>query len=83
MTRIKVLCSSCRTLLVRYDKRGSGALVKLHASRILEDRTSPEDPLRCPSCLSAFARDLTIGHKQFRKLLGGKVFVKGGGISAR
>lgn len=81
--RIKVLCGGCRTLLLRYDKRGSGALVKLNPDRILEDRTQQGDAMRCPSCAAPFARPLEVGGRTLRKLLGGKVIVKGGGISAR
>ena len=83
MTRIKVLCSSCRTLLLRYDKRGSGALVKINPARILADHTDPSDPLRCPGCAATLFRDVVVNNRPFRKILGGKVYVKGGGISAR
>lgn len=72
MTRIKVLCSSCRTLLFRYDKLGKGALVKLNPARIVDDYTEPNQPLRCPGCLGVFARELVIGPRRFRKLLGGR-----------
>lgn len=34
--------------------------------------------LRCPECRSVFARVAVIGGQVYRKLIGGKVFVKGG-----
>jgi hypothetical protein len=77
MVRIKVLCAGCRTVLVHYDKRGRGALVKLNPERVLSN------PHQCPACHTTFARELFIQGQRFRKLLGGKVTVKGGGITAR
>ena len=83
--RIKVFCASCKSLLMRYDKRGSGALVKLDPRRILTDYTAASAPLECPepSCAAPFARNLISKGRPFRKLLGGKVRVVGGGISSR
>jgi hypothetical protein len=83
--RIKVLCSSCNTLLLRYDKRGNGALVKLDPRRVISDYCTTEAPQYCPAdnCSSQFAREVDIKGRPFRKLLGGKVRVVGGGISAR
>lgn len=81
--RVKVLCSGCRTLLLKYDKRGTGALVKLNPGRVLRDLTSQSDDCVCPGCRLTFAREMMLKTVRFRKLLGGKVFVKGGGISAR
>ena len=70
---------------MRYDKRGSGALVKLDPRRIMADYTAASAPLECPepSCSITFSRDLTLKGLAFRQLLGGKVRVVGGGISAR
>ena len=83
MARIKVLCKGCNTLLLRYDKRGRGALVKINPKRVIEDFTIATEPFKCPQCLNIFARPLAIAGISFRKLLGGKVSVAGGGITAR
>ena len=72
MPRVKVFCVACRGHLLTYRKQGRGALVKLHPSRIADD------PLSCPHCATPFARAATIGGQAFRRLIGGKVFVKGG-----
>ena len=95
--RVKLFCVSCRTQLLRYNKSGTGALVKLHPSRVTADRSIPpcgngsDKPLAsdhgihrdmlgisCPTCQTVFARVVTIGGQVYRKLIGGKVFVKGG-----
>ena len=78
MPRVKVFCVACRGHLLTYRKQGRGALVKLHPSRIAADHTAAEDPLSCPRCATPFARAATIGGQAFRRLIGGKVFVKGG-----
>jgi hypothetical protein len=94
MPRVKLFCALCRAPLLRYNKKGSGALVKLHPSRVTADRTvrpaarnadaaagaEPQQSpgLSCPECRSTFARITVIGGQVYRKLIGGKVFVKGG-----
>jgi hypothetical protein len=80
MPALKVFCSGCSSLLLKYTKAGRGALVKLHPRRVSRDRTA--DGLHCPFCDAEFARRTIIGGQRFRKLLGGKVFVKGG-VSVR
>ena len=81
--RVKVLCMSCRQLLLKYDKRGTGALVKIKPSRIISDATDHTNDCACPRCGQVFAREMMLGCVRFRKLLGGKVYVQGGGIAAR
>ena len=83
MTVVKVFCTACRFLLLKYNKAGRGALVKLNPQRVIDDRTCSKAPLKCPACAKDFARETKIQGRPFRKLLGGSVFVKGGGITAR
>jgi hypothetical protein len=80
MPVVKVCCSGCRNLLLKHNKAGCGALVKLSSRRVTADHTA--GALACPSCDSQFAREAIISGQHFRKLLGGKVLVKGG-VSAR
>ena len=58
---ISIHCMGCRTLLYKYRKGGTGALVKCFVDRIAEDRTRGD--LRCPSCGQEFARNRTISGK--------------------
>jgi hypothetical protein len=75
MRAIKILCKSCRTLLYRYNKRGTGALVKCYEERILADFTNRD--LRCPSCGQVFARRRMIRGKPAHKIIQGKIFTRG------
>ena len=72
---IDIHCARCRTLLYRYRKGGSGALVKCFLERIVEDRTDG-DPL-CPTCGQVFARPGTIAGRPVHRIIGGKVFTRG------
>ena len=65
----------CRTLLYRYRKGGTGALVKCFVERIAEDRTAGD--LRCPACGQQFARERMISGKPAHKIIQGKVFTRG------
>jgi RNase P subunit RPR2 len=80
---VDVFCSSCRFALIRYNKSGRGALVKLNPARVrVDSATAAGAPLTCPQCGGAFAREVVIRGVLFRKLIGGKVVVKGG-VGAR
>ena len=72
---ISIHCRSCRTLLYRYRKGGSGALVKCFVERIVEDRTAGD--LRCPGCGASFARADAIAGRPVHRIIGGKVFTRG------
>lgn len=72
---ISIHCASCRTLLYKYRKGGSGALVKCFVDRIAEDRTAGD--LRCPNCSAEFARPWATSGKPAHKIIGGKVFTRG------
>ena len=65
----------CRTLLYRYRKGGTGALVKCFVERIAEDRTAGD--LHCPHCRQEFARERMISGKPAHKIIQGKVFTRG------
>ena len=72
---INIHCMKCRTLLYRYHKGGTGALVKCLVERIAEDRTRGD--LRCPECGQEFARARMIGGKPAHKIIQGKIFTRG------
>jgi LSD1 subclass zinc finger protein len=72
---IAIHCASCRTLLYRYSKGGTGGLVKCFVERIVEDRTAGD--LKCPRCGQEFARFRMISGRPAHKIVGGKVFTKG------
>lgn len=96
MPKVKVFCASCRTQLLRYNKGGTGALVKLHPFRVTADSTITElrsggngseadsaaAGLSCPECRSVYARVVIISGQVYRKRIGGKIFVEGG-VAAR
>ena len=71
---IKIYCAQCRTLLYKYQKEGSGHLVKCFQDRIVKDFTKGD--LRCPNCQGLFAREAMIHGKPAHKIIQGKVFVK-------
>jgi len=71
---IKIYCSQCRTLLYKYQKGGTGSLVKCFKDKILKDFTAGN--LRCPHCDAQFAREVMISGKPAHKIIQGKVFVK-------
>ena len=65
---------------------GRGAKVApaaIDSDALLVLPADPSDPLRCPGCAATLFRDVVVNNRPFRKILGGKVYVKGGGISAR
>ena len=72
---IAIHCSSCRHLLYKYHKSGTGGLVKCLPDRIVEDRTRGD--LRCPECGQEFARLQMIGGKPAHKIIRGKVYTRG------
>ena len=72
---ISIHCASCRALLYKYHKGGSGGLVKCYPERIVEDRT--EGDLKCPSCGQEFARHRMIQNRPAHKIIQGKVYTKG------
>jgi hypothetical protein len=72
---IAIHCMGCRTLLYKYRKGGTGALVKCFVDRIAEDRTRGD--LCCPSCGQEFARPRMISGKPAHKIIQGKVFTRG------
>jgi len=71
---IKIYCAQCRTLLYKYQKGGSGHLVKCYRDKIMKDFTKGD--LRCPQCEGTFARETMIHGKPANKIIQGKVFVK-------
>ena len=71
---IKVFCVKCKTLLYKYQKEGSGLLVKCYKDRIIKDYT--EIDFICPGCGQAFARDAVYHNRPANKIIQGKVFVK-------
>jgi ribosomal protein S27E len=72
---IAIHCMSCRSLLYRYRKGGTGGLVKCYVERIAEDRTNGD--LRCHVCGQQLARPRAIGGKPVHKIVHGKVFTRG------
>jgi uncharacterized Zn finger protein (UPF0148 family) len=72
---IAIHCMRCRTLLYRYQKRGTGGLVKCYEERILEDHTNGD--LCCPDCGQTFARHRMMSGKPVHKIIQGKVFTRG------
>jgi hypothetical protein len=72
---IAIHCAACRTLLYRYRKGGTGALVKCFAERIAEDFTNGD--LRCHRCGQEFARLRAMQGKPAHKIIQGKVFTRG------
>ena len=71
---IKIYCSQCKILLYKYQKGGSGRLVKCFKDKIVKDYTDGD--LKCPQCKKSFARDAMISGKPAHKIIQGKVFVK-------
>ena len=72
---IAIHCNRCRTLLYRYRKGGTGALVKCFVERIVEDCTAGD--LRCPGCGVEFARPGEIAGRPVHRILGARVFTRG------
>ena len=72
---IAIHCASCRTLLYRYHKGGTGGLVKCFVERIVADRTNGD--LTCPGCGQEFARFRMISGRPAHKIVQGKVFTRG------
>ena len=72
---IAIHCSRCRALLYRYQKGGTGGLVKCFVERIVEDRTSGD--LRCHECGQEFAREIRITGRTAHKIIQGKVTTRG------
>ena len=72
---IGIHCMKCRTLLYRYEKGGTGGLVKCFVERIVEDRTAGD--LCCPSCGQTFAREAMMSGRPAHKIIQGKVFTRG------
>jgi len=71
---IKIFCSQCKLLLYKYQKGGSGRLVKCYKEKIVKDFTNGN--LKCPQCKQPFAREAMIHGKPAHKIIQGKVFVK-------
>ncbi len=72
---IGIHCAGCRSLLYRYKKGGTGALVKCFVERIVDDRTAGD--LRCHVCGREFARERMMAGKPAHKIIQGKVFTRG------
>jgi hypothetical protein len=72
---ISIHCSKCRALLYRYQKGGTGGLVKCLLERIVEDHTAGD--MTCPQCGQEFARLKMIGGRPAHKIIQGKVFTRG------
>ena len=74
MGTIKIYCQKCRKLLYKYQKEGTGYLVKCFEHKIIKDYTKRD--LKCPQCGEKFARKIKIAGKPANKIIQGKVFVK-------
>ena len=61
-------------LLYKYQKEGSGHLVKCYKEKIVKDFT--DGKLKCPQCEVTFARKAMIHGKPANKIIQGKVFTK-------
>jgi len=72
---IDVHCAQCNAQLYHYWKAGPGHLVKCYNDRILKDFTSGS--LTCPSCGQQFARDAMVRGRPAKKIVQGKVVVRG------
>ena len=72
---IDVHCAHCDALLYHYWKAGPGHLVKCYTDRILKDFTY--GLLECPSCGQRFARDAMVRGRPAKKIVQGKVNVRG------
>ncbi len=72
---ISVECTRCHGLLFRYAKEGSGHLVKCFESNISDDRTNGS--FGCPSCGQSYARSSSMHGRPVRKIIQGKVSVRG------
>jgi hypothetical protein len=71
-TSIKIFCNKCKAKLYVYKKNGTGALVKCFEERIVKDFTNKD--LKCPNCLTTFARRSSIAGRPIHKIIGGKVY---------
>ena len=56
---IRVYCAACACFLYKYQKAGSGRLVKCYQDRIVKDSTRGD--LCCPDCGQGFAREFIRG----------------------
>lgn len=73
---ISVHCAGCRAKLFDYAKEGGGHLVKCFVSNITNDAT-PEGTMNCPDCGQAYARPREMSGRPVRKIIQGKVTVRG------
>ncbi|KAK9814263.1 hypothetical protein WJX72_003064 [[Myrmecia] bisecta] len=71
---VKIYCARCLTQLYKYQKSGTGALVKAFHERIVEDHADGQ--LSCPKCGGEFARPAMIRGRPANKFIGGKVIMK-------
>jgi len=71
---IKIYCSNCGFMLLKYRKGGGGRLVKCFVDKIVQDNTQGD--LRCPECGQAFARQTMAYGRPANKIIQGKVTVK-------
>ncbi|MBQ4833699.1 hypothetical protein J8L70_10640 [Pseudoalteromonas sp. MMG010] len=71
---VNIFCSRCKTLLLKYRKGGTGALVKCFKERIVDDHTTT--PHECPHCQQVFSRFAMIKGTPAYKIIGGKLTVK-------
>ncbi|CEO99373.1 Yippee domain-containing protein [Plasmodiophora brassicae] len=69
---LTLACQSCHAYLVQYAKMGTGALIKLRTSRIIEDFTLGDG--KCQQCGQTFARPFTLKGERAWQLVGGKSF---------
>ena len=71
---VDIICSQCKTMLLKYRKGGKGALVKCFKERISVDHTTT--PCTCPGCGALFAREMMIRGTPAYKIIGGKAVMK-------
>jgi len=70
---IDVACAACHRFLFRYAKEGPGHLVKCFTSNITDDQANG---LQC-RCGQIYAREVSIGGRPARKIIQGKIIVRG------
>ncbi|CAI2386578.1 unnamed protein product [Moneuplotes crassus] len=70
---LRVYCGSCRFMLYKYKKGGTGSLIKVHPDRVLHDFTTGMD-VTCPECGNEFARKKLYRGKMVNYLLSGRTF---------
>jgi hypothetical protein len=72
---LSIFCNKCRYLLFKYKKGGSGQLIKIRESRILENYTEGLNT-KCPKCENVFGREFLFKGQPAYKVLSGQLYNK-------